>query len=128
MVTVLDCQACHKLTSASRLRYFCGRPICDNCGAGNPDTRVHSVQTRDIFVHFTAGESCFAQAMDLDLHCSLGPRVPVSSPDTLRRLLAYLGARPAQLREVDSCLESHGQGNVRITLRPGCKNLMRLRG
>jgi hypothetical protein len=43
-----------------------GRPIGDKCGAENPDTRVHSVQTRDIFVHFAAGESCFAQAMDLD--------------------------------------------------------------
>jgi hypothetical protein len=127
MVPVLDCQACHKITSSSRLRYFCGRPVCDNCGAENPDTRVHSVQTRDIFVRFTGGASCSVQAMDLDLHRSLGTRVPVSSPDTLRRLLAYLGALPAQLREVDSSLQSHSQGNVRITLRPGCKNLLRLR-
>jgi hypothetical protein len=65
--------------------------------------------------------------MDLDLHRSLGPCVSVSSTDTLRRLLAYLGAMPAQLREVDSCLQSHGQGNVRITLQPGRKNLLRLR-
>jgi hypothetical protein len=65
--------------------------------------------------------------MDLDLNRSLGPRVPVSSADTLRRLLAYLGAMPAQLREVGSCLQSHGQGNVRITLQPGRKNLLRLR-
>jgi hypothetical protein len=66
-------------------------------------------------------------SMDLDLDHSLGPLVPVSSPDTLRRLLAYLGAMPAQLREVDSCLQSHGQGNMRITLQPGRKNLLRVR-
>jgi hypothetical protein len=59
----------------NNLRYFCGRPICDNCGAENPDSRVHSVQTRDILVRFSTGESCFAQAMDLDLHRALGPRV-----------------------------------------------------
>jgi hypothetical protein len=34
---------------------------------------------------------------------------------------------PAQLREVDSCLQSHGQGNVRVTLQQGRKNLLRLR-
>jgi hypothetical protein len=61
------------------------------------------------------------------LHHPLGPHVPVASPYTLRRLLAYLGATPAQLRDVDSCLQSHGQGNVRITLQLGRKNLLRLR-
>jgi hypothetical protein len=43
------------------------------------------------------------------------------------RLLSYLGAMPAQLREVDNCLQSHRQGNVRITLQAGRKNLLRLR-
>jgi hypothetical protein len=33
----------------------------------------------------------------------------------------------AQLRDVDSCLQSHSQGNVRITLQPGRKNLLGLR-
>jgi hypothetical protein len=33
-------------------RGFC--PICDNCGAENPDASVHAVQTRDIFVRFSA--------------------------------------------------------------------------
>jgi hypothetical protein len=65
--------------------------------------------------------------MDLDLHRALGPRVPVSSPNTLRRLVAYLGATPAQLHDVDRSLQSHSQGNVRITLQPGRKNLLRLR-
>jgi hypothetical protein len=127
MVTVLDCQACRQITSESRFRYICERPVCDHCGAENPQHRVRAVQTRDIFVHFTAGASCSVQGMDLDLDHSLGPLVPVSSPDTLRRLLAYLGAMPAQLREVDSCLQSHGQGNMRITLQPGRKNLLRVR-
>lgn len=128
MVPVLDCQAYGQLTRDSRLRYSCGRPICDHCGAENPETRVCAVQTRDIFVRFTGGGRCSAQAMDLDLHHPLGPHVPVASPDTLRRLLAYLGATPAQLHDVDSCLQSHGKGNMRITLQPGCKNLLRLRG
>ena len=57
--------------------------------------------------------------MDLDLHGGLGPRVPVSCASTLRRLLAYLGATPAQVRDVESSLQSHAQGNVRITLKPG---------
>jgi hypothetical protein len=28
---------------------------------------------------------------------------------------------PAQLRDVDSCVQSHSQGNVRITLQPAAK-------
>jgi ribosomal protein L40E len=97
MVAVLKCQRCHALTPGSRLRYICGRLVCDHCGAENPQSRVHSVQTRDIFVSFTIGEQCFAQAMSLDLHQPLGPRVRVASPETLRRLLAYLGAMPEGL-------------------------------
>ena len=65
--------------------------------------------------------------MDLDLDRPLGPRVPVTSPETLRRLLAYLGALPETLREYDRSHQSHGKGNVRITLEPGRKNLLRLR-
>ena len=53
--------------------------------------------------------------------------MPVTSPEVLRRLLAYLGAMPEALPEYDSSHQSHGKGNVRITLEPGRKNLLRLR-
>jgi hypothetical protein len=74
----------------------------------------------------TAG-GCSVQAMDLNLARPLGPRVLVTSPETLRRLLIYLGALPVALREFDRSRPSHGKGNVRITLEPGRKNLLRLR-
>lgn len=127
MVPVLNCQACSGLTSAARFRYVCGRLICDHCGAENPQTRVCAVQTRDIFVRFITTDGCSVQAVDLNLDRPLGPRVSVTSPEVLRRLLAYLGAMPEALREFDRSNQSHGKGNVRITLEPGRKNLLRLR-
>jgi hypothetical protein len=126
MVPVLNCQACGAVASAARFRYICGRPVCGHCGAENPDTRVCAVQTRDIFVRFITAGGCSVQAMDLDLDRPLGPCVPVTSPETLRRLLVYLGAMPEALREYDRSHQSHGKGNVRITLEPGRKNLLRL--
>jgi hypothetical protein len=47
--------------------------------------------------------------------------------ETLRRLLAYLGAGREALHEYDRSHQSHGKGNVCITLEPGRKNLLRLR-
>jgi hypothetical protein len=126
MVPVLNCQACGGLTSASRFRYICGRPVCDHCGAENPETSVHAVQTRDIFVRFITAGACSVQAMDLNLDRTLGPCVPVASPEVLRRLLVYLGAMPEALREYDRSHQSYGKGNVRITLVPGRRNLLRL--
>ena len=67
MVPVLNCQACGALTSAARFRYICGRPVCDHCGAENPETNVRAVQTRDIFVRFITADGCSVQAMDLNL-------------------------------------------------------------
>jgi hypothetical protein len=127
MVAVLSCHACGLLTSGAHFRYICGRVICDHCGAENPDTRVSHVQTRDIFIRFITVGGCSVQAMDLDLHRPLAPRVPVTSPETLRRLLVYLGALHEALCEYDRSHKSHGKGNVRITLDPSCKNLLRLR-
>ena len=83
--------------------------------------------TRDIFIRFITAGGCSVQAMDLDLDRPLGPRVPVTSPEVLRRLLVYLGALPEALREFDRSHHSHGKGNVRITLEPGRKNLLRIR-
>jgi hypothetical protein len=102
-------------------------PVCDHCGAENPETSVRAVQTRDIFVRFVTAGGCSVQAVDLNLDRRLGPRVPVTSPETLRRLLIYLGALPEALREFDRSRQSHGKGNVRITLEPARKNLPRLR-
>jgi hypothetical protein len=70
---------------------------------------------------------CSVEGVDLNLDRTLGPRVPVTSPEVLRRPLAYLGAMPAAPREYDHSHQSHGKGNVRITLEPGRKNLLRLR-
>jgi hypothetical protein len=87
---------------------------------------VCAVQPRDIFVRFITTDGCSVQAVDLNLDRTLGPRVPVTSPENLRRLLAYLGANREALHEYNRCHRSHGQGNVRITLQPGRKNLLRL--
>jgi hypothetical protein len=63
----------------------------------------------------------------LNLDRTLGPRVPVTSPEVLRRPLAYLGANREPLCEYDRSRQSHGKGDVRITLEPGRKNVLRLR-
>jgi ribosomal protein L40E len=127
MVPVLVCRTCGGLTSSARFSYLCERLLCDQCGAENPQTNVRSVQTRDIFVRFITTDGCSVQAVDLNLDRPLGPRVPVTSPGVLRRLLAYLGANHEALCEYDRSHQSHGKGNVRITLEPGRKNLLRLR-
>jgi hypothetical protein len=49
------------------------------------------------------------QAVDLNLDRPLGPRVPVTIPEVLRRLLAYLGANREALREYDRSCQSHGK-------------------
>jgi hypothetical protein len=65
--------------------------------------------------------------MAADHRTSPGPFVPVQSAETLRRLLAYLGATPAQLADFDSVVGRWGQGTVKFTLQPGRKNLLCLR-
>jgi hypothetical protein len=42
------------------------------------------------------------------------------------QLLAYLGANREALTGFDKCRDTHGAGNVRITLQPGCKNLLKI--
>lgn len=56
------------------------------------------MQTRDIFVRFITADGCSVQAVDLNLDRTLGPRVPVTSPEVRRWLLAYLGAMPEALK------------------------------
>jgi hypothetical protein len=86
-----------------------------------------SLAPRSIFVNFSGGPlGNTVQAMHRDCRTMLGLRVRVQSAETLRHLLAYLGATPAQLAEFDDCNRRWGQGTVQITLAPGRKNLLRL--
>jgi hypothetical protein len=132
MQPALDCQACGALTPGARFRYCDDRVICEACNQQNLQSRVRMVQRellspRDICLNFIQRNGYTVQAMAAD-HCtSLGPFVPVHGAETLRRLLAYLGATPAQLADFDGAVQKWGQGTVRFTLQPGRKNLLRLR-
>lgn len=128
----LDCETCGALNPASRFRYIGDRLICEACERQNPQTRVRSVsrellEPRTICINFIARDGVSVQAMHLDGRTVLGPYVRVQSAETLRRLLAYLGATPAQLAEFDNSNRRWGQGTVQITLAPRRKNLLRLR-
>jgi hypothetical protein len=52
--------------------------------------------------------------MALDHRTMLGPQLKIQSAETLRRLLAYLGATPEQLADFDSSHRRWGQGTVPI--------------
>jgi hypothetical protein len=132
MQPALDCQACGALTPGARFRYCGDRVICEACNQQNPQSRVRTVQReliapRDICLNFIQRNGYRVQAMAADHRTSLGPFVPVQSAETLRRLLDYLGATPAQLADFDSVVGRWGQGTVKFTLQPGRKNLLRLR-
>jgi hypothetical protein len=64
--------------------------------------------------------------MDMDHRTSLGPFVRAQSAETLRRLLAYLGATPEQIANYDDSHRRWGQGTVEITLQPCRKNLLKI--
>jgi hypothetical protein len=128
----LDCQTCGALTPGARFRYCGDRLICEACNQQNPQSRVRMVRReflapRDIFLNFTQRNGYTVQAMAPDHGTSLGPSVTVQTAETLRRLLAYLGATTAQLADVDSAIHRRGQGTIRFTLQPGRKNLLRIR-
>ena len=127
----LDCQACGALTPGERFRYHCDQIICEACDTRNPSIRRTMVPRswllpRNIEVNFVPRDGYSVQAMNLDCRTILGPYVRVASKDTLRRLLAYLGATPDQLADLDQRLRNWGQGTTQITLRPGRKNLLRI--
>jgi hypothetical protein len=128
----LDCEACGALTPGARFRYFGDRVVCTACEHHNLQSRVRSVDRewlghRTILVAFGNGpQGLTAQAMHPDDKSMLGPRVKIATPKTLQRLLAYLGATPAQLAEFDNQYR-WGQGTVKITLVPERRNLLRLR-
>jgi hypothetical protein len=82
---------------------------------------------RTICINFVTGDGITVQTMHMDHRTMLGPRVRVQSAETLHRLLAYLGATPAQLVEIENSNRRWGQGTVQITLAPGRKNLLRVK-
>ena len=127
----LNCQACGALAPGERFRYYCDQIICDACGTRNPSTRRTMVPRywllpRNIEVNIVPRDGYSVQAMDLDRRTMLGPYVRAASKDTLRRLLAYLGATPDQLADLSQTLRNRGQGTTQITLQPGRKNLLRI--
>lgn len=131
MQPALDCEVCGAITPASSFRYFADRVICAACESQNPQNRVRNVPretlvAREILINFVQRQGLRVQAMAADAHTSLSPFVPIASGPTLRRLLAYLGATPEQLKEFDTAFRAWGQGSIRITLEPGRKNLLRL--
>jgi hypothetical protein len=82
---------------------------------------------RAILLNFIPRDGYSVQAMHPDCRTMLGPYVKVQSAETLHRLLAYLGATPAQLAAFDEQRNRCGQGTAHVTLAPGRKNLLRLR-
>ena len=105
--------------------------ICEACEERNPQSRRRLVpraclQPRDICVNFVDCRGLAAQAMALDHRTMLGPQLRIQSAETLRRLLAYLGATPEQLADFDRSHERWGQGTVQITVQPGRRNLLRI--
>jgi hypothetical protein len=131
MQPALDCQACGALTPGALFRYCGDRVICEACNQQNPQSRVRTVQRellapRDICLNVIQRNGYTLQAMAADYRTSLGPFVPVQSAETLRRLLAYLGATPRQLADFESVIRRWGQGTVKFTLQPCRKNLLRL--
>ena len=84
------------------------------------------LQPRDICVNFVDNKGLGAQAMAVDCRTMLGPLLRIQSAETLRRLLAYLGATPEQLAAFDSSHRRWGQGTVQITLQPCRRNLLRI--
>jgi hypothetical protein len=120
-----DCRACGNRTSSARFSYLCERLLCDHCGAENPQTDVRSVETRDIFVRFITSDGCSVQAVDLNLDRTFAHACP--SPAQRHCAGSWLRRRSQGAARIRSLRhQSHGKGNVRITLEPGRKNLLRL--
>ena len=105
-VPALDCQSCGALTLGERFRYYADQIVYEACGERNPQSRLLLVgrswlSPRNICVNIIGRDGYTVQAMDMDHRTSLGPFVRVQSAETLRRLLAYLGAAPEQLADYD---------------------------
>jgi hypothetical protein len=132
MQPALDCEACGALTPAAQFRYFGDRLVCEACEHHNPQSHVRPVTRellapRTICINVIPRDGVTIQAMHIDHRTVLGPQIRVQGVETLRRLLVYLGATPAELAEFDNCRRRWGQATVQITIVPGRKNLLRLR-
>jgi hypothetical protein len=130
-VPVLDCQSCRALTPGERFRYFADQIICEARDERSPQGRRRMVprallQPRDICVNFVDNKGLGVRAMAVDCRTMLGPQLRIQSAETLRRLLAYLGATPEQLAHFDNSHRRWGQGTVTITLQPRRKNLLKI--
>lgn len=116
MQPALDCEACGALTPGERFRYYADQIVCEACNERNPQSRRRLVprallQPRSVCVNFLECRGLALQAMALDHRTMLGPQLRIQSADTLRRLLAYLGATPEQLTDYDNCQRRWGQGH-----------------
>jgi hypothetical protein len=117
-VPALDCQSCWRAHTRERFRYFADQIICEACEDRNPQSRPRLVprallQPRNICVNFIDCRGLALQAMALDHRTILGPQLRIQSAETLRRLLAYLGAMSEQLADFDNCHRRWGQGLYR---------------
>jgi hypothetical protein len=65
-------------------------------------------------------------ALHLDGATVLSHWQAVESLETLRKMMRYLGATDEQMASFEDSLRRWGQGSVRITLQPGCKNLLKI--
>ena len=62
-----------------------------------------------------------------DSKTAISPILPVSDQPTLIRLLRYVGATDAEIKEVDERIRQWSRGSVFISLAPGRRNLLRIR-
>ena len=62
-----------------------------------------------------------------DAKTPISPYRTVGDEATLIRLLGYVGATDAEIEEVHADIRRWGRGTVRIRLKPGRKNLLRIR-
>jgi hypothetical protein len=130
-VPVLDCQSCGALTPGELFRYYADQIICEACNERNPQSRRRLMprallQPCEICVNFVNNKGLGVQAIALDCRTILGPQLRIQRAETMRRLLAYLGATPEQIADFDRSHRRWGQGTVQITLQPCRKNLLRI--
>ncbi|HEY2466473.1 MAG TPA: hypothetical protein VGI45_01365 [Terracidiphilus sp.] len=104
----------------NNLRYFCGRP-----SATTAVRRIQipaSIPCRLATLSFASPPARAASRRPWISICTAhSARVFLSATRTRYDACCQSGAMPAQLRDVDSCVQSHSQGNVRITLQPAAK-------
>lgn len=133
LVKVIDRTACGVPIQSHQFQLEAGQVVCFKCRAIIRDPRPREMQQEQaswprILVCFTSSRKGYAaHGLALDCTTALGPWVKVESAQTLRKLLAYLGATGPELDVFDRKLRGWGQGSAEITLAPGRKSLLKLR-